>query len=132
MQPIKRFALLLLGVGMTGVGLSHFLNPEPFVRIVPAWLPSPAAIVAISGVFEVLGGVGVLVPMTRRFAAWGLVALYIAIFPANVNMALNHIQLTEGGTLPVWAMWARLPLQGVLIAWAAWFTAAETSRPSHR
>jgi uncharacterized membrane protein len=75
----------------------------------------------VSGVFEILGGVGLLVPATQRLAAWGLVALYVAVFPANVNMALHRIPLGKM-EMPVWALWARLPLQGVLIAWAFWFT----------
>ena len=69
-----------------------------------------------------LGGTGLLVPKTRRLAAWGLIALYLAVFPANINMAWNHLQLSPTGTIPIWALWARLPLQGVLIAWAYWLT----------
>jgi uncharacterized membrane protein len=107
---------------MIAIGVDHFANPAPFVRIVPAYLPYPAALVAISGFFEVLGGIGVLIPWTRRAAAWGLIALYVAVFPANINMAMNHVQLTPDGALPVWAMWARLPFQALFIACAAWLT----------
>ncbi len=119
---------------MIGVGIDHFVNPTPFERIVPDWLPAPHALVIVSGFFEVLGGVGVLVPKTRRLAAWGLVALYVAVFPANINMAIHHLQLTPDGTLPVWAMWARLPFQFLFIAWAYAFTRepAPTSRPPER
>jgi uncharacterized membrane protein len=130
MTRTKRAALVLLGVLMMGVGVDHFLNPTPFERIVPSWLPSPAMLVAVSGVFEVLGGVGVLVPRTRRFAAWGLVALYVAVFPANVNMAIHHIQLSPTDALPVWAMWARLPFQALFIAWAYWFTRDDVTTAS--
>jgi uncharacterized membrane protein len=122
MSPIRRSALGILSVAMIAVGVTHFVNPEPFERIVPTWLPWPHSLVLVSGFFEVLGGIGVLVPTTRRSAAWGLVALYVAVFPANVNMALNHIQLSPTDTLPVWAMWARLPFQALFIAWALWFT----------
>jgi len=122
MTPTRRAALGVLAAAMIAVGVTHFVNPAPFERIVPAWLPWPHPLVLVSGLFEVLGGIGVLVPKTRRFAAWGLVALYIAVFPANVNMALNHIQLSPTDALPVWAMWARLPLQALFIAWAWWFT----------
>lgn len=115
-------ALGILAVAMVGVGIDHFVNPAPFEHIVPPWLPAPHALVLTSGFFEVLGGIGVLVPKSRSFAAWGLIALYIAVFPANLNMALNHIQLSPGDTLPVWAMWARLPFQALFIAWAYWFT----------
>ncbi|HET6983366.1 MAG TPA: hypothetical protein VFI53_14580 [Myxococcaceae bacterium] len=76
-----------------------------------------ALLVAISGACEILGGLGLLVPATRRWAAWGLVALFVAVFPANVNMAIHRLPF---GKFPVpgWALWARLPLQAVLVAWA--------------
>src|SRR5271168_1753305 len=85
----------LLAAGMMAIGVLHFANPAPFVHIVPAWLPAPLALVYISGFFEFLGGAGLLVPRVRRAAAWGLVALYVAVFPANLNMALHHISLDE-------------------------------------
>jgi uncharacterized membrane protein len=71
----------------------------------------------VSGVAEIAGGLGLLVPRTRRAAAWGLIALFIAVFPANVNMAVNELPLGTK-TVPAWTLWARLPLQLVLIAWA--------------
>ena len=121
MTPTKRVALVVMAIAMVGIGTSHFANPAPFERIVPTWLPYPHVLVLLSGLFEILGGVGVLVPRTRRLAAWGLIALYVAVFPANVNMAIHHIQLDPTDTLPTWAMWARLPFQGLFIAWAYWF-----------
>lgn len=109
---------------MIAAGVNHFVTPEPYVAMMPAALPWPWGLVYISGVFEALGGAGLLVPSTRRLAAWGLVALFVAVFPANVNMAVNQLPL--GSTsLPAWALWARLPLQGVLIAWAWWYTRPE-------
>ena len=121
-MPLKTPLRYLLALAMIAVGVTHFVNPEPFVRIVPAALPAPLALVYISGFFEVAGGVGLLVPKTTRAAAWGLIALYVAVFPANVNMALNHISLTPDHPIPTIALWLRLPLQGLLIAWAFWFT----------
>ena len=102
-------------------GVMHFVSPGPFIRIVPRWLPAAAALVAISGACEILGGLGLLLPATRRWAAWGLVALFVAVFPANVNMAVNRIPLGPTA-LPDWALWLRLPLQAVLVAWAWSFT----------
>ncbi|HUM13907.1 MAG TPA: DoxX family protein [Myxococcaceae bacterium] len=117
-----QFALLVLLAGlMMFAGVMHFVTPAVFVRIVPRWLPAPAALVSISGACEILCGVGLLVPLTRRLAAWGLIALLIAVFPANVNMALNHLPFGRQ-PVPTWALWARLPLQAVLIAWAWSFT----------
>ena len=106
---------LLLAALMSGVGLLHFVQPAPFVRIMPAWLPAPLLLVYVSGVFEILGGVGLLIPATRKAAAWGLIALYIAVFPANVSQALRKIPY---GKAPLWLTWARLPLQAGFIAWA--------------
>ena len=69
---------------MIAVGVLHFVRPKAFVRIVPKFLPTPLALVYISGFFEILGGVGLLIPETRTWAAWGLIALYVAVFPANI------------------------------------------------
>ena len=85
----------------------------------PAWLPAPRLLVWISGVCEIVLGALVLVPRARKLAGYGLVALYLAVFPANVNMVL-HPEL--GGTVPLWALWVRLPLQLVIILLAARLT----------
>jgi uncharacterized membrane protein len=108
----------VLGIAMVLIGITHFTSPRGFIKIVPKWLPAPAALVAISGVFEILGGVGLLIPATQVIAAWGLIALYVAVFPANINMAVNNIQVSKK-PIPKWVAWARLPLQAVLI-WCAW------------
>ncbi len=128
----RAVARVVMAVAMVGVGVQHFREPGPFIRIVPAWLPAPALLVALSGVAEVALGLAVLVPSekVRRWAGYGLVALLVAVFPANVNMAIHQIQLTEGGSLPVWAMWARLPLQALFIALALWATKPESSPES--
>ena len=119
-KTIFRWVLALL---MISVGVSHFTDPDLFVRIMPAYIPWHwhLNLVYISGFFEILGGVGLLIHRTQAAAAWGLIALYVAVFPANINMAVNKIPF--GGTQqPDWLLWARLPLQGVLIAWAWWMT----------
>jgi uncharacterized membrane protein len=108
---LRALAALLFVVA----GTLHFIRPAAFEGVVPEQLPNPAALVAISGAAEILGGVGLLVPRTRRVAGWGLVALLVAVFPANVNMAL-HPQAAGRG-FPEWALWARLPLQAVLVGW---------------
>jgi uncharacterized membrane protein len=110
----------LLAAVMIGIGAVHFVTPDPFVRIVPAWLPAPLLLVWVSGVFEILGGVGLLVRRARRAASYGLVALYVAVFPANVNMAMNHLTLDGVHQLPTALLWLRLPLQAVLVVWALW------------
>src|SRR5262245_43713171 len=100
-------------------GVLHFARPEPFVRSVPPYLPWHRELVYVSGAFEILLGGLVLVPRCTAVAAWGLVALLVAVFPANVHMAL-HPELFPAFS-PA-ALWARLPVQGLLIAWAYWFT----------
>jgi uncharacterized membrane protein len=125
----KSAVRLLVAFAMTAIGITHFVNPEGFVKIVPAWLPAPLVLVWVSGVFEVLGGVGLLIARVRVFAAWGLVALFVAVFPANINMAIHHIQIGEH-ELPVWAMWARLPFQALFVAVAVWLARVKRSRAS--
>lgn len=109
----------LLGVLFVVAGVYHFVNPGFYVRIMPAYLPWHYELVLISGAFEILGGVGLLIPAVSRVAAWGLIALLVAVFPANVHMALHPAQFPN---LPPPLLWGRLPLQAVLVAWAYWFT----------
>jgi len=106
-------AIFILG------GLNHFLNPGVYVRIMPPYLPWHRALVAASGAAEIVLGALLLVPGGSAFAAWGLIALLIAVFPANLHMAL-HPKLYPA--IPPILLWLRLPLQGVLIAWAYGYT----------
>ncbi|HEY2368444.1 MAG TPA: hypothetical protein VGH87_18735 [Polyangiaceae bacterium] len=108
---------VMAALAMIGVGIDHFVAPDFFVKIVPRVLPAPLVLVWVSGFFEALGGVGLLIPRTRRAAGIGLVLLYIAVFPANINMCM-HPEL--GGSIPLWALWIRLPFQLVFIALALW------------
>lgn len=117
----------LLTVFMVAAGLNHFIAPDPYVAIMPRALPWHLALVYLSGVAEIAGGLGLILPATRRLAAWGLVALLIAVLPANVNMAIHHLPL-GGSAVPTWLLWARLPLQLVLITWAFWFTRPTPTR----
>jgi uncharacterized membrane protein len=109
------WSLYLLAALFVGAGLLHFVHPAPYLRIMPPALPAPRLLVALSGAAEVAGGLGLLLPATRRAAAWGLVALLLAVFPANVYM----LQMHEVLHLPAWALWARLPLQPLLM-WGVW------------
>ena len=95
-------------------GSMHFLRPRPYVSIVPDALPRKREIVYASGIAELAGGAGVLVPRTRRAAGWWLIATMLDVFPANVNMAVDAERF-DG--IPEPLLWARLPLQGALIAW---------------
>ncbi|MFI5301024.1 MAG: hypothetical protein ACHREM_23320 [Polyangiales bacterium] len=121
----KSVVRVLVALAMTAIGIFHFVRPEPFEKIVPAYLPAAHALVLFSGLFEVAGGVGLLLAPVRVAAAWGLVALYVAVFPANVNMAVHQIQIDPTHPMPVWGMWARLPFQALFIGVAVWL-----ARPS--
>jgi uncharacterized membrane protein len=118
---IKLALRWLLTLIMVGSGIYHFANAPAYVAMMPDFLPAHLELVYISGIAEAAGGLGLILPQTRRLAAWGLVALLVAVFPANINMAINDIPL-DGNQLPSWALWARLPFQLVFIAWAYWFT----------
>lgn len=99
-------------------GIMHFVIPKTYEAIVPDYLPISAKDAVIySGVAELAGGIGVAVPQTRRAAGWGLIALLVAVFPANVHMALNPEQIKGLDTrrMPRWALWARLPLQFLMV-----------------
>lgn len=111
----------VLAVAIIIVGITHFTKPEPYVSIVPPQLPAPLELVYISGVFEILGGIGLLIPYVSVAAAWGLIALFIAVFPANINQAVNAIPIEGIPHIPI-LYWFRLPFQAVLIAWAWWYT----------
>jgi uncharacterized membrane protein len=119
---VKRALLWLMGAFYVVAGANHFANEAFYVGIMPPYLPWHRELVWISGVAEIALGAAVLVPRTRRLAAWGLIALLIAVFPANVHVAVNDVPLggAERG-LGLWN-WVRLPLQGVLILWAWWYT----------
>jgi uncharacterized membrane protein len=97
-------------------GTLHFVIPDMYVRTVPAWVPYARAAVWLSGVAEIAGGLGMLFPATRRFAGWGLIALLVAVFPANVQM-LVAARADDAGMLSIVLLALRLPLQPLLIWW---------------
>src|SRR5262245_24379031 len=122
MSRAKQVLLWVMAIFYVLAGVNHFRDPGFYMPMMPPYLPAHAALVFLSGVAGVVSGVAVLLPPLRRLAAWGIIALLIAIFPANLHIALNNIPLggaTEG--MGVWN-WVRLPFQLVLIAWAWWYT----------
>jgi uncharacterized membrane protein len=117
---MKAISLGLIAVIFVAAGVLHFVRPRVYARIIPPFFPFPLALVYISGVAEVLGGLGVLAPSLRVWAGFWLIALLVAVFPANLYMALAP-EKAGMGIAPVW-LWLRLPLQFVLIAWVWWAT----------
>jgi uncharacterized membrane protein len=109
-----RMGKAVLAFIFIGSGLMHFAATAAYMKIMPPFLPDPRLLVQVSGAFEMLGGVALLIPATQKSAAWGLVALLVAIVPANVYMAIDHAAWPR---IPEWALWARVPLQVPLIWW---------------
>ena len=103
-----------MGLLFVAAGANHFLMPKPYLSMMPSYLPAHAALVQISGMAEILGGMGVLFAGTRRFAAWGLILLLVAVFPANLNAAFRG---WPGVSVSGWVLWCRLPFQAVFIWW---------------
>jgi uncharacterized membrane protein len=114
----RMFFRWLLGIFFIVAGSNHFVMPRLYEAIVPPGFPSPKILVIMSGLAEVAGGVGVLVRPLRRVAGWGLIALLVAIYPANIYMALypEHFKITA------WILWVRLPFQLLFLWWVWWST----------
>lgn len=115
----KRLGLAFVSAWFLFGGIGHFVKTDFFVSIVPTYIPRPLAMVYISGIFELLGAVGVLIPSTRRLAGLGLIVLTLCVTPANVNMWLHPAQFPD---LPEWAYSIRLVIQVLLLACIVWST----------
>jgi len=118
MTRIKAISKYLLAIFMIGAGTMHFVNPAFFLKVMPPYLPFHKELVLVSGVVEVLLGVLLLVPRSSQMAAWGIVALLIAVFPANLYVFQHQDLLPAPPVIHL----LRLPLQGVFILWAYWHT----------
>jgi uncharacterized membrane protein len=122
MSRVKYVLLVIMGIFYIGGGVNHFVNLEFYLPLMPSYLPFHRGLIHLSGIAEIVLGAALLVPQLRWLAAWGIILLLIAVFPANLHVAINNVPLgaaTEG--LGVWN-WVRLPFQGVLILWAWWYT----------
>lgn len=111
---MRHLSPTLLGIAFVAAGTLHFRYTDTYASIVPPALPAHRELVLISGACEILGGIGALAPSARRYAGFGLIALLVAVFPANVFMALDSRRFAF---LPAWSLYARLPLQVVLMWW---------------
>ncbi len=122
MEWIKIVSKGLLTTLMVGAGTMHFVNPDFFIRIVPPYIPYPAELVALSGAIEISLGLLLWVPGWSQQAAWGIIALLIAVFPANIYL-FQHQEIVPASST---AHLVRLLLQGVFILWAYWHTYCHT------
>jgi uncharacterized membrane protein len=119
---LRLFLLVGLSVFFINVGIDHFVNPDFYLSIMPDYLPFHSEAVYWSGFFEILGGFAVLIPKLRTLARWGLISLLIAVYPANIYMAMNPNLFPEFSVL---LLYVRLALQFVFIIWV--FKATEMS-----
>lgn len=129
MTRTKRILLWVMAAAYAFAGFNHLMTPRFYVAIMPPGLPSPEWLNVASGLAEIVLGVFLLEPRTRVLAAWGIIALLIAVFPANVHMATVNLGLPDlapGSGNPL-ANYARLPIQLLLVAWAWWYTRPETA-----
>jgi uncharacterized membrane protein len=121
-NPQKNFranARIATGIAFIFTGISHFMIPEKFMEMMPPFLPAPVFLIYLSGIFEILGGIALIIPATKHLAAIGLILLLLAVFPANIYVALENVQLGGFMNYAVY-QWLRLPMQFVLIAWVWW------------
>ena len=118
-SPVRRSLRALLAALFITAGTRHLTDPGLFMPMMPPRLPAPELLVALSGVAELALGIGLFVPALRRAAGWGLLALLVAVFQANIYAAQHGINL-RGLDMPGWALWARLPVQGLLAWWVWW------------
>ncbi|NTS41637.1 DoxX family protein [Flavisolibacter sp. BT320] len=116
---MRTLFIYLMAAAYIAAGINHFVHPQTYMAIMPPWLPAHLALVFISGVIEVLLGILLVPKITRRMAAWGIILLLLAVFPANVHMLLNFYN--EKHPL-IWLAVLRLPLQFLLIWWAYQYT----------
>lgn len=115
---MKTVSKYLLALFMLGAGVMHFVIPEFYIKIMPPYLPWHPELVSLSGIFEIELGVTLCIPRFSRLAAWGIIALLIAVFPANIHI-FSHQELLPA---PHWLHFLRLPLQLLFILWAYWHT----------
>lgn len=119
MHTIKLILKYLLAIAFVLAGINHFLNPAFYLRMMPPYFPAPSFLIYLSGFLEIALGILLVIPKYTRRAAWGIVALLVAVYPANFYMAQNPELFSE---FSPWMIRLRLPLQFIIIAWAHWFT----------
>lgn len=113
-MKLRSVSRYFLAAFFIAAGANHYRDPATYLSMMPPWLPWPEALNLISGAAEIAGGIGILAPSTRNAAAAGLILLLIAVFPANIHIALNG---WPGMDIPRWVLWVRLPFQLLFLGW---------------
>ena len=119
-MPFKFITIIVMALFYMGSGLNHFINSAWFVQIMPPYLPWHLELVYLSGFFEILLGALLLFKKTRFVAAWGLILLLVAVYPANIYLAFNQAPQQALGVTAFMASWIRLPIQFLFIGLAYW------------
>jgi len=122
MRWLKTGSLWLMAAFYAGAGVNHFANPGFYLPIMPPYLPWHEELVFLSGAAELICAVVLLIPRTRVLAAWATIALLVAVFPANIHMAIADVPVGDPPESAGALRWIRLPFQFVLMAWAWWYT----------
>jgi uncharacterized membrane protein len=127
MSKVKQVSMYLMGILYVLAGLNHFIAPEFYLKIMPPYMGWHKELVFVSGLIEIGLGALLFLPQYRKIAAWGIILLLVAVFPANIYLAQ-----TDGAALGVSALaaWVRLPIQLLLILWAWWYTRADGASKS--
>jgi len=120
MQIIKKISIISMSCFYIYVGIKHFIDPHWFINIVPPYLSWQLELVYLSGLFEIILGLLLLIPKTRKLAAYGLIVLLIAVYPANIYLAFNELPQKMIGISSFAASWIRLPIQFIFIGLAYW------------
>ncbi len=115
---MKKVLLYLMGVLYVLAGINHFVHTDFYLKMIEGFLPQATLLVQLSGVAEIVLGVGIMIPSSRRISAWGIILLLIAVFPANINMAIHS---ADWNMNPL-GLYLRLPIQLLLIYWAYSYT----------
>jgi uncharacterized membrane protein len=124
----KKILLWIMAAFYVFAGVNHFLNPLFYVNIMPPYLPWHLELVYLSGIAEIVLGIGLTIPRYRTLAAWGVIALLIAVFPANLHQAMNDVSMLGSEESTGAIRWLRLPFQAVFILWAWWYTGPDPSK----
>ena len=120
MKKLKTASYYIFGILYIIAGALHFYMPDFYLKIMPPYLPWHLELVYLSGIIEILLGIGLLLKTTRKWAAYGIIALLIAVFPANIYLAFNELPQQALQTNTTVALWIRFPIQVLLIALAYW------------
>lgn len=125
-MSFKILLTYIMGLGYIWVGISHFYNTDFFLKIMPPSFPLHLESVYLSGFFEIIFGMGIMIKFFRKYASWGLILLLIAVYPANIYLAFNEVAQNKIGISSFMASWVRLPIQFVLIGLAYFVSKIKT------